>query len=951
MLVRSFGLALLLPALAGCFINDPLPAPPGSPEDLGPLGERADLPIDERLTVDNLTGKVDVVRDQWGRPHIYATSVADAMRVEGYLVAVDRSVQMEFYRRVSEGRVAEILSDASADAIDQDIALRHVGLARAAEAQWQALPEGEVRGALEAFADGVTQAFRKIRSGEIRLPSGLLGLDKSAFTDWTPVDSLAIGRLQTYLLSYDADSDVGNQLFFDAARSTFTAADADPEIARRAGLLRDLFRFAPADPTTTIAGYPSQSAAKRVTPSPARRVARDKKPAVSLAPATRYLDAMRSFRGQFTRAGFGSNNWAVAAERSATGHALVASDPHLSLTSPSVFWPVSLDVRSADGDAAKDLVAAGIAFPGIPAIILGHNRNVAWGATVAGYDVSDAFAETLTADGSAVVFQGKEVKLETIDEVIKLQNGESITYRVQVVPHHGPLLPTIDADHHVLPADPAAGAVSIRWTGMKPTRELEAVFGLLRASNVREAREALNGFGVGAQNWMLGDTSGDIAWTSHAQVPVRDPRAFQWDAATYQGTLPCLVLPGDGTAEWTSFLDDGLVPWAESPSTGILSTANNDPIGDTVDNDPSNDTLPDGSPMFLACSFDIGFRQGKIQGRLGAHKEPLAPADLASIQGDERSSMGAALAPLLIAAIERGIEEHATPGKHPDISGVASDPGWDPATLKTIRDLLVDWGKDHGYAAASGVSHDDNTPLPESGDTAAEVKSAQATLLFNAWLVRVMNRTFGDELDRMQARLGREPKAKALLHLMLSDPASLATYDAKTGDSAIWDDLATPGVQESRRERVLRALLDALGDLGPDVASYRWGARHTLRFGALLPFWGLLSIPSTGDGVFVNGFPRHGDSFSVDASDYSFVSGAAPLDFSYGAGPTQRFVVDMDPQGPRVDNALPGGAVWNPQSPHFRDEAELWRRNQTHPVPFLLDDVIAAKESRTLVSP
>lgn len=949
-LVRSLCFAALLPSLIGCFANDPPPAQPEA-KDLGPLGERDDLPVDAELAVQNLDAKVDVVRDKWGRPHIYARSVDDAMRVEGYLVAVDRGVQMDFFRRVSEGRLAEILSDASASVIDQDIALRHVGLARAAQAQWDALPEGEVRSALLAFADGVTQAFRKIREGDIRLPSGLIALSRDAFTDWTPVDSLAIGRLQTYLLSYDADTDLGNQRFFDAARSGFQASDPDPEIARRSGILRDIFRFAPADPATTVKGYPgSASAPKKVSASKGLPAQRDLKKPISLAPVTRYLDAMAGFRRQFTRDGFGSNNWAVARERSATGHALVASDPHLSLSSPAVFWPVTIEVKTGT-DASKDLVAAGLAFPGIPAIILGHNANVAWGATVAGYDVSDAFAETLTADGKAVVFQGKEVPLETIDEVIKLQNGSSITYRVQVVPHHGPLVPTIDDTHQVLPADPAAGAISIRWTGMKPTREIEAVFDLLRSKDVHEAREALKSFGVGAQNWMLGDTSGKIAWTSHAQVPVRDPRAFQWDAAKYQGTLPCLVLPGDGTAEWTSFLDDDLVPWAAEPAAGYLSTANNDPIGDTLDNDPSNDTLPDGTPMFLACSFDIGFREGKIQRGLESHAEPLAPEDLSALQGDEKSSMGEKLAPALIAAIDRGLEESASPGKHPDLSEVVKDPIWDAALIKTCRDLLADWGSEGGYRASSGVNPDDNQPLPESGDTAAEVKNARATLLFNAWMVRAMSRVLDDEFGHMQARLGHERKASALLRLMLADPGTLATWDAAAGDSALFDDLGTPDVRESRHERVLRALLDALGALGTDVASYRWGAHHTLRFGALLPFWGSLSIPSTGDGTFIQGFPRHGDSFSVDACEYSFVSGTQDLDFSYDSGPVQRFVVDLDPAGPRVVNALPGGVVWDPLSPHYADEAELWRRNQTHPVPFLLDEVIAAKESRTLVSP
>ena len=118
------------------------------------------------------------------------------------------------------------------------------------------------------------------------------------------------------------------------------------------------------------------------------------------------------------------------------------------------------------------------------------------------------------------------------------------------------------------------------------------------------------------------------------------------------------------------------------------------------------------------------------------------------------------------------------------------------------------------------------------------------------------------------------------------------------------------------------------------------------------PLYGKLSIPPQGDATFPNGFPRHGDSFNVDSSDFTYSTyvDEAPR-FNYGHGPTQRFVIDMDPAGPKAYNALPGGAIWDNESPHFADEAELWRKNETHAVPFLVDDVIAAKESRTVVSP
>jgi penicillin G amidase len=860
--------------------------------------------------------------------------------VQGYLIAKDRTLQLELLRRVAEGRLAAITAASDASIIDVDIAYRHIGLHRVAKAQYDALPEGELRDVLDAYADGVSQLFRKIRSHDVPLPDGVFGIETSAFTDWTGVDSLAIGRLQEHLLSYDGDEEIDAQILLDAARTAFPAGDPDPSVARRAGLERDLFRFAPSvGATTTSSGFPAPSALE---------IERHGFVPAHLAEMTAgYRAAMQRVRAMLAPEGFGSNNWAVAPSRSATGHALLASDPHLPLSSPAIFWPISLDVTGTPHDRLS-----GVSFPGLPGIILGHNGWIAWGATIADYDVTDVYAEVVTEGGASVLFDGNPVELETIDEIIEIQGREPYTYQVKVVPHHGPIQPTITADHQVAPIDPVLGALSVRWTGLDVTDELGAILGLSRARDVDQARDALGSFDVGAQNWVLADTTGNILWTTHSRVPIRDPRASQWDPSIYEGTLPCHVLPGDGTAEWVGFVEGDVVPWEKNPARGYVATANNDPVGGTLDNDPSNDTLPDGTPVVLACSFDIGFREGRIQERLDAFTAPLTLDDMANIQGDARSALGARLGARLVDALDRAIEEHVSPGKHPALSGPVSDPAFDAELVVVARDLLVAWGAESDYQAAAGVDLETNAPL--AADT-PEARAAQATLLFNAWLVRVLRRTFGDELARMdRIALGREAELKAFLRLVEADPPTLATYDPLTKDSALWDDLDTPAV-ESRHERFVRAFVDALSSLealsGEDATAWRWGAHHTVTLSAIIPIFGALSIPPSDDPLFTAGFPRHGDAFAIDSSDFTTALALdQQLDFSFAHGPSQRFVVDMAPEGPQAHNALPGGAVWDQQSPHFRDEAELWRKNQSHPIPFSIAEVIAAKESRTVAS-
>ncbi len=930
-------------ALGGCN-GDTVPT---DPRDEAPLGDK--LPIDEQLALDGLRGPVDAVRDRWGRVHIYATNVPDAMMVQGYLIARDRHVQLEFYRRVVTGRLAAVLGALDPSIIETDISFRHVGMHRVARDIYEQASE-PTREALDAYAAGVSQLFAELRSGERPLVRGINVFEPQHFTEWSAIDSVAMARLQTFLLSYDDDT--GNQELLDDLREVFRA-DADaPELAARAGIERDYIRFAPPDGTTVIDGLDEIGApppiARRGDPAPREAATRTRQLVSTTTGFRRAIDRARAW---FAEAGdFGSNNWAISGTRTASGRALLASDPHLTLSAPSIFWPVSLHVKHrGDGPQPRDLDVGGIAFAGIPGVVLGHNEAVAWGATVAGYDVTDVYAETLTPDGSGVVFRGAPVPFETVEEVIEDGLGDEVVYNVRIVPHHGPILPNV-VDGRVVDPDPAVGAVSIKWTGMEPSFEIEAVNDLSAASDVDEARMALERFGVGAQNWMLADTNGDILWTTHALVPYRDPRALAWNADTYAGHLPCLLLPGDGTAEWTGFWADDAVPWAKNPHQGFLATANGDQVGGTLDNDPGNDLQPDGTSAFLACSFAFGFRQGRVRELIEGHTGLFTLDDMERLQADHRSPLGARMVPALLLALENAQQHAFGASSHPDLDAVVSDPAYEPERIERLVTLLEAWRDEHDFSAASGVDHD--TGERQAGDL-PEAQAAQATLLFNTWLVRLLARVFADELGATGRPSGSGQYVPAILHLLESDPPTLATYDEGQGDSILWDDLGTPEL-ETRQERMIRAFLDALawldGNAG-DEDDWRWGEHHRVTFAPAVPIFDL-AIPRPNDPIFPKGFPRHGDLFNVDACNYDHrepVDG--DIDFTYGSGPTQRFVIEMDPNGIEARNALPGGAIWDNQDPHYADEAELWRRNQTHRVPFYLPEVIEAAESRTLIVP
>jgi penicillin G amidase len=918
-----------------------------SPPSPGPFGNAP--PIASTTQLANMSGPVDVIRDTHGIVHIWATNTNDALRVEGYQVAKDRTAQLELLRRFAEGRTAELLGDADPSLIDQDITMRMIGLGRVAKQMYEALPAGsELKAWLDAYADGISQFYARLQTGDEALPRSMVGVPESAFTPWTGADSLAIGRLESWELAYTGDSEIAQTQLAQAAATQFAGT-------ARAGFDVDVMHYAPLDPTLAMSGFPNDPAHTELLPLP-RPVTPVRVAPQVLAAARPFVDAVASMRRLLGRYGVrGSNDWVVSPSLTATGHAMLANDPHLSLSAPSVFWLVQIDSHDpSSSDTSQDLHVMGTAFPGIPGIILGFNQHVAWGATTADYDVTDVYGEKLTPDGSAVVFNGQNVPLQKISEPISVAGGTTVDYDVLVVPQHGPIVPTI-VNHQVVPPDPAQGAMSIRWTGSKPTNELQAVAGYLRARSVEDFRTAVRDFAVGAQNWVVADDQGNIFYTTQSQVPLRDKRAYTWNPASFTGTIPCMVEPGDGTAEWTGqYLAEAFVPHEKNPKAGYVGTANGDQNGTTLDNDPTNDLLPNGQPIYMACWHDPGFRVGRIHQLIEGLGHKMSLDDMATIQADHRSALGGKLAPGLLSALADAQAEAAMPGTHPDLTAVVASSRYTAADVPGLVTILTKWGTD-SYDTPPGVSLDDGSLVSDPVQT----NDSQATLIFQTWLMRAMQAILGDELTAINQNpppFGYHDLRAVLAYLLTATPKSLATYNPTTGDSALFDDLTTPTVVETRDERQVTSLLDALdflsGKLGTDRNQWRWGKLHTLRFESLVSLWQSLSIPPIGDPTFPNGFPRPGDGFNIDVGEPdAIVVNLADATFTYSAGPTQRFVIDMNPQGPVAYNVLPGGEIWDNASKHFRDEAELWRRNENHSLPFAHDDVAAAAESRVSYAP
>ncbi|MBZ0252692.1 MAG: penicillin acylase family protein, partial [Candidatus Methylomirabilis sp.] len=310
---------------------------------------------------------------------------------------------------------------------------------------------------------------------------------------------------------------------------------------------------------------------------------------------------------------FASNNWAISGRLTESGFGIFANDPHLPLINPTTLYPIHADNKTFSGGRFN---FSGFTFPGIPSVLIGQNERLAWGATIALYDVTSVYLEEVTSGpgGKTVRFRGEDVPILTVPAVFKIRGKADRVVPIDVVPHHGPQVPDPD------PKDGVAGieatGMSLRWTGHEPSLETKAFRSLVLAESADEFMDAMAFFGVGAQNFLSTDADGVVAYSPHAYIPVLTP------GARSEATPPYVVQPGDGSAEWDTnpdgspkWVPDERIPQAKDPAAGFLVTTNNDITGVAQDGNPLNDDL------YLYARIADGVRAGQALAELTAEPE------------------------------------------------------------------------------------------------------------------------------------------------------------------------------------------------------------------------------------------------------------------------------------------------------------------------------------------
>jgi penicillin amidase len=519
-----------------------------------------------------MTEEVTVYRDAYAIPHIFAKNEDDLYRATGYVMAQDRLWQMDLIRRATSGRLAEIFGD---KLVDADLLMRTLRISEKSRRVLAASDPALVR-SLSAYADGVNQ-FIESHKDKLPLEFTILGYVPEP---WAPEHTL---NLIGYVAWMGSDRTSQESFFYRAGRLLGFDSPAYRELLPDPALFKTVI-------------HPDFKLAPAKTPVPAWRT--EKTGALAelgliLSPA--------------------SNNWAVSGERSETGKPLVANDMHLELFLPGLWYQMHQVVEGG-------LDVTGVAFPGSPAVLAGHNARIAWGMTFVHQDAMDFYQETLNPQNPLEYkFNDAWRPMETRREVIAIKGGRSVTREVRST-HRGPIVSDESAFGK-------GDVISMRWLGMDDSNEMRAVIKLDHARDWDEFRDAVKDFVAVGVNVVYGDVEGNIGMSTCAGVPIR---------AKGDGLG---VAPGDtDDYDWTGLVPFEELPYTFNPPEGAVSSANNKPA--------------DGSyPHAIGHSFDR-IRIERIR-QLLAEKPKFTVEDFARMQADITSVRAEGMVPVLVGELAR----------------------------------------------------------------------------------------------------------------------------------------------------------------------------------------------------------------------------------------------------------------------------------------------------------
>ena len=413
----------------------------------------------KNLEIAGLTEEVTVLRDSLGIPHVYAKNEKDLYCAVGFVMAQDRLWQMDLLRRVTQGRLSEILGK---EQKNTDLLMRALRMQEKSEIILSnAKPEIII--ALDAFTHGMNQYMENYP-----LPPEfkILGYKPD---QWKPVHSI---NLIGYM-SWDLTSGWGIESLLNQLKNELSAEQIRyliPDMKKHETSIFPDFNYSQVNIDKTL------------------------------------LSASKNLENLGIEIFYGSNNWAVTGKKSKTGKPLFANDMHLGLFAPGIWYQMHQNIEGK-------LNVTGLVLPGQPLIIAGHNDSIAWGMTNVMVDDLDFYAETLNEDSTKYLLDGEWKNLRIKNEIIKTKEGEEFNEILKFT-HRGPIINRFKNSAEI--------PLSIHWIGNEPSNEIRSLYLLNRAKNWDDFRDAVKTFKAVSQNIIYADVAGNIGLQTCAGVPMRE---------------------------------------------------------------------------------------------------------------------------------------------------------------------------------------------------------------------------------------------------------------------------------------------------------------------------------------------------------------------------------------------------------------------------------------------
>ena len=571
------------------------------------------FPARQRAALPGMRDSVLVMIDDRGVPHIFAANEEDAWRALGFVVARDRLFQMEAQTRAATGRLTEWAGER---ALEADRESRAIGLAWGAEKKAKSYDRTSPAWlAMQAYASGVNAYIDQMRPRDLPLEYRLL---KAKPIKWEPIHSFYfLARMSLTLGLNDATT---RRLH---AQALVGKAAADALFPLNSPIQEPIQPNGQGTPRFDLAEIPAPGAPDSLS-------------LLALTARNDLLVALRPETKDEPSDAVGSNNWAVAPSRSSTKSALLAGDPHLDLTLPSIWYEMHIVVPGK-------IDAAGVGFPGMPGVVIGFNRNVAWTFTNTGSDVNDFYAEKVDdqAHPSRYEVDGQWKALEKRVEVYRGPGGKTLATDTLYFTHRGPMRKILNR------------WMSMRWTAYEPSREPDNFLALSQTKSVNDWLDVMRDYVAPAQNGLVADRDGNIAIRSSGSYPVR-PGDGRGDVIR-DGSL--------SSNDWTGMLPLDRYPFSLNPAQGFLASANQQPV------DPKQ------NPAYMGSAWYSPWRAMRINELLRADSS-VTPDDMRLFQTDPGSPRADLFVPLFLAA-----------ARHQDSVGKGS------AKLSEAAKLLTEWDR------------------------------------------------------------------------------------------------------------------------------------------------------------------------------------------------------------------------------------------------------------------